>query len=191
MLKQIRQNVSKSDIVAALSAIVGSAKPRIDVDPPTPMPFQITDFRVVLGDEGLNASDARRLVECRWTVNEDYVEGKDFSIYYFFEPRKLLRSGFTSRAARSTFQVKAEVFNGSTWIEVGKQTVTLAPDRDYVRSSTLLSVLSFSITVVVVTIGLLAVAQEKLQTLDVFSGSIALLTLGFGADVIKRSLTKT
>ena len=68
--------------------------------------------------------------------------------------------------------------------------MALAPDRDYVRSSTVLSVLSFSITVIVVTIGLLTVAQDKLQTLDVFSGSIALLTLGFGADVIKRSLTK-
>ena len=85
-LKQIRQNVSKGDIVAALSPKALSAKPRIDVDPPTPMPFQITDFRIVLGDDGLNASDARRLVECRWTVDQAQVEGKEFSIYYFFEP---------------------------------------------------------------------------------------------------------
>jgi hypothetical protein len=40
-------------------------------------------------------------------------------------------------------------------------------------------------------VGLLTVAQEKLQSLDVISGIVTLLALGFGADVVKRSLSKT
>jgi hypothetical protein len=50
---------------------------------------------------------------------------------------------------------------------------------------------SLSITVLIVALGLLAGAQEKLQTLDWLSGALTVLALGFGADTLKTLISKT
>jgi hypothetical protein len=63
--------------------------------------------------------------------------------------------------------------------------------RDYVESRTILAMASLLITVLIVAIGLLAGAQEKLQSLDWLSGAVAVLVLGFGADTLKTMLSKT
>ncbi len=192
ILKQIRQNVSKDEFVAAMKKTAPA--PQICVEPIAPMAFQIVELRIKLPDEGLNRSEARRLVDCRWMVvdQEELVPiGRGFSTYYFFEPKGKIRSGFKLLAKRSEFIVRAEAFDGEKWFKVGQdETVHLTVNREFAHSSTVLSTVRFVITVIVVTIGMLTVAQEKLQSLDVYSGIVALLVLGFSADVIKRSLSK-
>jgi hypothetical protein len=75
--------------------------------------------------------------------------------------------------------------------EVQSEPVRLEETRAYVESRTVLAVASLVITILIVAFGLLAGAQEKLQSLDWVSGVIAVLVLGFGADTLKNLITKT
>jgi hypothetical protein len=70
-------------------------------------------------------------------------------------------------------------------------TVTVERLKSYVESRSILATASLAITVLIVAIGLLAGAQEKLQTLDWLSGALAVLALGFGADTLKTLMSKT
>ena len=69
--------------------------------------------------------------------------------------------------------------------------VTVDRTISYVESRTKLAMASLSITVFIVALGLLAGAQERLQTLDWLSGALAVLALGFGADTLKTLMSKT
>jgi hypothetical protein len=71
-----------------------------------------------------------------------------------------------------------------------KVVIKVEDTRSYVESRTLLAISALLITVFVVGIGLLAGAVEKLQTLDWISGFIAIVLLGFGADVLKKLITR-
>ena len=75
--------------------------------------------------------------------------------------------------------------------EVHSEPVSLEETKAYVESRTVLAVASLVITILIVAFGLLAGAQEKLQSLDWVSGVIAVLVLGFGADTLKNLITKT
>ena len=68
--------------------------------------------------------------------------------------------------------------------------VRLEATKSYVESNTMLSISSLVITVLLVGLGLLAGAQEKLQSLDWVSGLGAIVLLGFGADALKRAILK-
>jgi hypothetical protein len=75
--------------------------------------------------------------------------------------------------------------------ELISEPVTLERTQAYVESSTILALVSLIITILIVAVGLLAGAQEKLQTLDWISGVVAILVLGFGADTLKNLISKT
>ena len=75
--------------------------------------------------------------------------------------------------------------------EIVSEPVRLERTKAYVESRTLLALASLLITILIVAFGLLAGAQEKLQTLDWVSGVIAVLVLGFGADTLKNLIAKT
>lgn len=70
-------------------------------------------------------------------------------------------------------------------------TVTVERTKSYVESRTILAMASLSITVLIVALGLLAGAQEKLQELDWLSGALAVLALGFGADTVKTLISRS
>lgn len=59
------------------------------------------------------------------------------------------------------------------------------------HSSTWLSLASMAATAVIVTVGLLATAQEKLLATDMQTGVFELLAPGFGADVLKHVLSRS
>ena len=69
-------------------------------------------------------------------------------------------------------------------------TVTVERIKSYVESRSILATASLAITLLIVALGLLAGAQEKLQTLDWMSGALAVLALGFGADTLKTLISK-
>ena len=182
LLREVDQNISKADVLAAISG--PDVKARIEVDPPAPTAYQITTLRVRLPGAGLDASDARRAIACRWKVDGVDLEGEQFAVAHFFEERR--------RERVSTYQVEVALHDGPTVVCVlAPKRVTLTSPRSFIASSTLLSVGSLAVTVVIVTIGLLTAAQEKLQALNWASGVVTLLALGFGADVVKRALTKS
>jgi hypothetical protein len=68
--------------------------------------------------------------------------------------------------------------------------VKLELPKTYGRSMTYYALITQAITIVIVGIGLLAAAQEKLQTLDWMAGLAAILVIGFSAEALKRVLTK-
>ena len=183
LLREIRQNVSKQDVLGGLSPAVG-AGPTVVIEPRSPTEYQLTALRVGFAEPGLDAAEARRSITCRWTINGIAIEGDEFSVYHFFE-----RPGI--RAAAQDFKVEVTLCDGAKEVaKLATVTVSLTRSPNFLRSSTLLSLASLGITVLVVTIGLLATAQDKLQTLDWPVGLITLLGLGFGADVLKRVLSK-
>lgn len=215
VLAEVRQNVAKADLVKALLGVPKSAAkpdgvnepgqvsqgaasahgplPSIEISPRKPLPLQLVELRVTFAAPGLNVADARRSIKCQWTINDKEIEGTEFSTYCFFKKISLReravlivnRKGLVRR-----FNVKARFCDGIHDFATLENYVDVRADRELLRSSTVLAAFSMAITVVIVTVGLLAVAQEKLQSADVISGIVALLVLGFGADVIKRSLTK-
>lgn len=180
LLREIRQNVSKADVLAAVQAPAG-AGPTIVVEPPTPTEYQLTVLRVSLPAPGLDVAEARRTIACKWAVDGREIPGHEFLAHHFFE----------WRVPRSkTFTVSVTLLDGT------KPLATPAPVRvtltrgPLLRSSTWLSLAGMATTIVVVIFGLFATAQEKLLASDVSTGLFALLVLGFGADVLKRVLSR-
>ncbi len=100
-----------------------------------------------------------------------------------------IKSGKSAADEGPTYIVKASFPDLGK--EVHSEPVRLEQTRAYVESRTILAVASLVITILIVAFGLLAGAQEKLQSLDWVSGVIAVLVLGFGADTLKNLITKT
>lgn len=186
LMRQIEQNVSDAALLDALKEGSG-ATVWLEVDPRSPSEYQIAALRVRISKAGFDEADARRSIRCSWKVNDSPIDGNDWTVFTFFE----LPGTFKNRRSPTAFNITAELSGpaGVTLVKPGAVTVTL-PQRIFFRSSTALSLGSLAITVLIVTTGLLTAAQEKLQTLDWASGTVALLLLGFGADVIKRALSK-
>jgi len=100
-----------------------------------------------------------------------------------------MKSGKSADDEGITYIVKASFPNLDR--EILSEPVKLEQTKAYVESRTVLAVASLVITILIVAFGLLAGAQEKLQSLDWVSGVIAVLVLGFGADTLKNLITKT
>jgi hypothetical protein len=187
IMKEIAQNVAKPDIMSALQPLSGGPVPRIEISPPNPMEFQITDFRIVFPNIGLNTAEALSSINCKWTVNGEELESRGFSVYYFIEQKPWLKRG----KGDGNFAVAATVDDGKSGIALGPVPLKLARNKEFVSSVLALSVVSFAATIFIITVGLIAAAQEKLQSVDALSGCLVLFGLGFGVDAVKRALSKT
>lgn len=114
-------------------------------------------------------------------------------------PRNVFRSAakiWRTKDTETTISESEETFIVKAYFpELNKSVVsapvTLERTKAYVESRTILAVVSLVITILIVAFGLLAGAQEKLQTLDWISGVVAVLVLGFGADTLKNLITRT
>jgi len=179
LLSEIEQNISQADLVNALRP--GPAAISIEVDPPMPREFQTTTLRLRFKEPGYDGADARRGLKCVWKVDNASLDGDDFTAYHFFE------------GPRTDFEVTVEVYDGVTTLTPNplKTKVRLVMSERLIKTSTWLSLLSLAVTVAVVTLGLMTAAQDKLQSISWLAGIVTLLALGFGADVIKRSLSKS
>lgn len=183
LLRQIDQNVSDADIKRALMPADGF-KPRIEVSPRTPLPFQLVMLRVELPSPALNDAAARDAFQCEWKVDGVPLDTRELSIYHSFERKPNFNS--------SPFRIDATVRDAKdNPYPIDHETVTLAEGTNFGRSNTLLSITGLAVTVIAVVLGLLAVAQDKLQSLDWFTGVLTVLAIGFGADVVKRAISKS
>lgn len=201
ILLEAEQGVSEADLVKALQCPPG-ADLRIDIDPPRPLPYQLVTLRVRLRRAGLDDAAARSRIECVWGVSGSNVdiESKDWEASCFFEqPRP---PGWLSRAFARLMRrappapplpitVKASLrSHGAQSVEVPPHPVVVEPPKSYAWASAWLSLGSTFVTMLLAGIGLVAGAQEKIQSLDWVAGVFAILALGFGADVLKRVLTR-
>jgi len=202
LLQQVEENVSCGQIEQALRD-PRSANLWIEVDPPSPRLYQLVMLRVHLGAPGLDNATARSRFHWRWQVNgQDVPAGQDWTGWHFFEPpgaadwlraRWLLQKTAASDVAE--FKVTADALDPAApaqpIVTLVANPVRLETTKNYVESSTVLALVSLFVTVLLVGFGLLASAQEKLQTLDWTSGFMAIIVIGFGADVLKRALSKS
>lgn len=79
---------------------------------------------------------------------------------------------------------------GAKLVDVAPVEVLVEAPKSYLAASTWLSLGAMFATMLLVAVGLIAGAQEKIQSLDWVAAMLAILALGFGADVLKRVLTK-
>ena len=191
--------MSDADLVAALRN-VSPQDLWIDVDPPKPLPYQAVALRVRLRQPGLDDASARCCIECDWSVTGGEIECDAWvATYFFVEPRtpgwvkralaRLLRRA--PPAPLAPIQVSANLLNcGTTLVAVPPVTVNVEPPKSYSWASAWLSLGAMLVTMLLVGVGLVAGAQEKIQSLDWVAGVFALVALGFGADVLKRVLSK-
>lgn len=235
IVHQIEQNVSRADLLAEMTrtheemtgagttdAPLNSAM-RVEIDPLTPITYQLVTFRVRFQRPGLDSAIAQDEIPCTWYVDgKKVVEREAFAErcghgpdgqhargwltgHYFVDdgfkwqevPARVLRRlgaavGWVTRDASETglklFEVS--VHFPDTGLKLSRP-VTLERTKDYVESRSVLALASLGITLFIVAFGLLAGAQEKLQSLDWLSGMLAVLVLGFGADTLKTLISRT
>lgn len=195
---EAEQGISEDELVGALRTI-SKSDVWIAVDPPRPIPYQRVDLRLHLRQAGLDEAAARSRVECVWRVTDGDIESDDWAASYFFEQPQTLGwyqrrlAHLLGRALPEPQPITVSAFlryRGEKLVDVPPVTVEIEPPKSYAWASAWLSVGTMAVTVLLAVIGLLAGALEKIQSLDWLAGVFALLALGFGADVLKRLLTK-
>jgi hypothetical protein len=235
IVHQIEQNVSRADLVAEMArmkeemakagdkanAPLNSAL-RVEIDPLTPITYQLVTFRVRFQRPGLDSAVAQDEIPCTWYVDDVKVGEREFfpdrcghgpdghhargwlTGHYFVDdsfkwqevPARALRRvgaafGWVNRKGSETGGTfKVSVHFPDTDLTLSRS-VTLERTKDYVESRSVLALASLGITLFIVAFGLLAGAQEKLQSLDWLSGMLAVLVLGFGADTLKTLISRT
>lgn len=150
-------------------------------------------------------------IEERVLATEKCVHGPDghhargWLVGHFFGEKptnwRTMRARTPGRARTAPRLKDHEVSHGRPTYEVSvhfpdtgltlSRRVTLERTKDYVESRSMLALASLGITLLIVAFGLLAGAQERLQSLDWLSGTLAVLILGFGADTLKTLISRT
>lgn len=262
LVRQVEQNVTQADLVAEIQSCNRDGRPAengngskpkrlmwIEIDPPTPLRYQLVTFRVRFARSALDRAAAQNEIQCKWyrrpapasglaesdsgkgvwestelpgASTERRVSGSGrraigwmVGSYFIGEhewqtlwrkaasgsgAKKIWRTfrsklGFTTAEEIAPEDLNTAYIIKAEFPDLGKEIVSepvrLERTKAYVESRTLLAVASLLITILIVAFGLLAGAQEKLQTLDWVSGVIAVLVLGFGADTLKNLIAKT
>jgi chorismate mutase len=196
VVQQAAQNVTREDLQNAIK----NKNVWIEMDPPTPLPYQLVTFRVRLRRSGLDTAVARKEVPCSWEGSAAGLKGAEgWAVSTFFAPppgwwrrriatlwQRLFKKNSTYDAL-AALTVKA-IFKD---IEAAQMiTVNLDPIKSYDLSRLWLAVGTQAVTVLIVSVGLLGGGQEKIQALDWPSAIVALLAIGFGADTLKKVLTR-
>lgn len=198
IVREVEQGVSEADLVGALQK-ASTADIWIAVDPPRPAPYQLVKLRVRLRQPGLDEAVARCRIECAWNVSGGDIESDVFEASYFFEQaptpgwyqRHMARLRKKDLPTPQPIKVCATLrYHDTDLVEVTPVTVVIERPKSYAWTSTWLSLGAMFVMMLLVGVGLVAGAQEKIQSLDWVAGVFAILAIGFGADVLKRVLTK-
>jgi hypothetical protein len=196
IVRETEQNISREDVADEINA--GEA--RIEIDPPRPFPYQLVTLRIDSKRPGFDSAEARRELKCVWTVDGEKLEADGWTIGHYFEREPTsarLGKWFRERVLRHA-PAPPRTLEGAATVAVAPAGKALEPlpvrvedTESYVESRTFLAFGALLITVFVVGIGLLAGAVDKLQTLDWMSGLVATVLPGFGADVLKKLITRS
>jgi hypothetical protein len=182
LLDEIEQSVSASAIAEALRK-EQPGELRIEVDPPRPWPYQLVVFRVHHAARGFDEARAREKICWTWKVSSEAepLQVNGWSTCHFFEREVPDEIIVTASAIDPADPVKSRV-------DAPPQKFRLEKAKTYRYQLTLLAAFSLAITILVVGFGLIATAQEKIQTLDWLAG--VGVVFGFAADVLRRVLRR-
>jgi hypothetical protein len=182
LLDEIEQNVDAAALVKALRAGTPGDL-RIEVDPPTPWPYQVVVFRVHHAAQGYDEARAREKICWTWRVSgrAEPLPGNGWEACHFFEPDATGEITVTASAVDPADPAKPLA-------EAPPHKFRLEMAKSYTHQLTLLAAFSLAITILVVGFGLIATAQEKLQTIDWLAGIGVVFGIGFAADVLRRVL---
>ena len=193
VVDQTVQNVYLDDVLHEIS----EKAVYIEVDPATPLPYQLTDIALRFRRPGVDDAAARRGVACEWTIDRDALPSRDWTVTHCFTDRWHLLKAMLAKVTRSP----AHPYRSRIHVrlkERGKETGPLQLNHDLVlertksavEAQTWLSAGSLLVTLLLIGFGLATGAEEKLRSLDLVPGAIAVFILGFGADALKTLITR-
>ena len=219
IVRQIEQNVTKEDLLEEMKS---PGTMRIEIDPPTPIEYQLVTFRVRFDRPGLDGAVAQDEIACNWHVDGHPLDGRDApDEIRIAESESHHARGWIRGECFSNGPVRWQLLTKRMWqwlmVRIGRRNeeatklkahtiearfpalpdvkvkglVNIERTKSYVESRSILASASLLITVLIVALGLLAGAQDKLQALDWLSGAVAVLALGFGADTVKTLITRS
>jgi hypothetical protein len=211
IVRQVEQNISSAEVQTAIAQAVPDTDMWIEKDPITPLPLQLVVFRVRFKQRGLDAAVARQDVWCVWKIDDEEQELlAGWLAGWFFEERpkwwhrpvKTWQLYQKEKNVRAIVPPPAPAGNPSisrikveaTFPSLNKTlstTIRVERTKSYVESRTLLALGSLAVTVLVVGFGLLAAAEEKIQSLDWISAFLAIVVLGYTADTVKNIITRS
>jgi len=194
IVEQTRENVYVEDVVGEIE----NAAISIDVDPPRPLPYQLTDFSLRFARAGVDRAVARKEIVYEWSVNGEKLPAEDWSVTWFFQDKwrwlKTIQRTLTfwNRTTQAHYQVRVNLKKPGmeSSLRQLEQDVTLERTRSSVEAQTWLSLGTLGVTILAVVLGLASGAEEKLRSVELLPGAIAVFLLGFGADTLKTLITR-
>src|SRR5262245_8337531 len=194
IVEQTRENMYVEDVVGEIE----NAAISIDVDPPRPLPYQLADFSLRVARAGVDRAVARKEIVYEWSVNGEKLPAEDWSVTWFFQDKwrwlKTIQRTLTfwNRTTQAHYQVRVNLKKPGmeSSLRQLEQDVTLERTRSSVEAQTWLSLGTLGVTILAVVLGLASGAEEKLRSVELLPGAIAVFLLGFGADTLKTLITR-
>ena len=193
IVDQVTENVYPNDVVEDIK----SGAVYVDVDPPRPLPYQLTEISLRFHRPGVDRAAARKEIVCEWTINKEHLPSNHWSVTYFLVDQwrwlTMVLSKLGSKSKPDRFPVHVilkERGSDAVLRRLQADDIALEKGRSSVEAQTWLSVGSLVITLLVIGFGLASGAEEKLRSLDFVSGAIAVFVLGFGADALKTLISR-
>ena len=193
VVDETAQNVFIKDLLAEISAkalyLRGRSRDATCV--------QLTDIGLRFRRPGADAAAARRAIACRWTIDGEPLPSRDWVVTYFFTGRWRLLKALVAKLRRIDVDPDRSLIHVALK-QRGQDAVLLELDhtlvlrtKSAVEAQTWLSIGSLLVTLLLIGFGLAAGAEEKLRSLDLLPGAIAVFVLGFSADSLKTMLTRS
>ena len=195
IVHEVEQNISREDLIREIGKGDGSVW--IQVSPRHPLPYQLVHLCIRSREPGLDVAIAKKAIKCEWTVPGEPVQDTDWIAWYYVERKHWVRrlclavTGRFRNRVPERIQVEASLKTGTDAPRIEPAFIEPEETKSYDVSRAVMSLSTLVITVLLVGLGLLAGAQEKLQALDWMTGLAAILVLGFGANVLKNVLSRT
>jgi hypothetical protein len=193
IVDQAVANIYTADVVEEIKA----GRFYVHADPPRPLAYQLTDFSVRFVRDGINQSAVRNEFVYEWTVNGERLPAGDSSITYFFvdhwRPLKAIVRKLSREKTPQRFHVHVRVREAGKDAVLGEYThtkVELEHTKSTIEAQTWLSVGTLAVTLLIIGFGLASGAEERLRSLDLLPGAIAVFVLGFGADAVKTLIAR-
>ena len=110
MVRQIEQNVTKADLLAEMAT---ANTMQVEIDPPTPIAFQLVTFRVRFDRPGFDSAVAQDEIACTWFVDDCPIDSRDA----LFDVRTSQSDG---RHARGWVRGECFMDNDIEWLRLPK-----------------------------------------------------------------------
>jgi hypothetical protein len=183
----------------------------VDIEPQSPQANDVVVFRVLFNERKLNGAAALDKVECSWTFRHpDGLEltAKGWCVRHYFRAsglrvswrRRISRALSLQKSPRAEATVNVSFRHGAHTFSMAeapdrgdpaKLTLHLRPvSATAMRDKNLLEFVQLGVALAITLGALISGAREQLEKLDLVTGIVAVIALGFGADVVKNLISR-